>query len=184
MVIIFIDMLLHKTEVYRHLLFNRVWIFKNSIYKLCALLLLFDVYIKWFQIEKHGVNVQVQRPEDFILRYSSLFVLCLFEFLAFHLGVRLLTRSKKEAGKLSVGLIISSFGKLLHILMVIWEYNDLEYSWLVNTIVYTSNAEVISIFFDQKYWKAYLVLSFGLFCKFLVQYASTFFDSTIPLLFF
>ena len=42
-------------------------------------------------------------------------------------------------------LIISSFGKMLLILMVIWDYTGLEYSWhLVNLIVLTSNIEALS----------------------------------------
>jgi hypothetical protein len=42
------------------------------------------------------------------------------------------------------GLIVSSFGKLLHILMVIWDYRGDEYSWILNPFVLTSNAEAIS----------------------------------------
>lgn len=44
----------------------------------------------------------------------------------------------------SMALIISSFGKMLLILMVIWDYKQLEYSWLVSTIVLASNTEALS----------------------------------------
>lgn len=44
----------------------------------------------------------------------------------------------------SMALIISSFGKMLLILMVIWDYKQLEYSWLVSLIVLASNAEALS----------------------------------------
>lgn len=44
----------------------------------------------------------------------------------------------------SMALIISSFGKMLLILMVIWDYKQLEYSWLVNIIVLASNTEALS----------------------------------------
>jgi hypothetical protein len=43
-----------------------------------------------------------------------------------------------------MALILSSFGKLLLILMVIWDYNELQYSWLVNLLVLTSNVEALS----------------------------------------
>lgn len=43
-----------------------------------------------------------------------------------------------------MALIISSFGKMLLILMVIWDYKQLEYSWLVSLIVLASNAEALS----------------------------------------
>jgi uncharacterized membrane protein YccC len=43
-----------------------------------------------------------------------------------------------------MALIISSFGKMLLILMVIWDYKQLEYSWLVSIIVLASNTEALS----------------------------------------
>ena len=43
-----------------------------------------------------------------------------------------------------MALIISSFGKILLILMVIWDYNELEYSWLINIVVLTSNVEALA----------------------------------------
>lgn len=45
---------------------------------------------------------------------------------------------------ISSALIISSFPKLLFILMIIWDYDELEFSWLVNLLVLTSNAEALS----------------------------------------
>lgn len=43
-----------------------------------------------------------------------------------------------------MALIISSFAKLLLILMIIWEYNQNEYSWLVSISVLTSNTVALS----------------------------------------
>lgn len=43
-----------------------------------------------------------------------------------------------------MALVISSFGKMLLILMVIWDYKQLGYSWLVNMIVLASNVEALS----------------------------------------
>ncbi|RMZ73350.1 arv1-like family [Pyrenophora seminiperda CCB06] len=55
-VILFIDLVLIKAEVYRHLLFNRLERdddrFDRSILRLGVLLLLFDVYLTWARIEK------------------------------------------------------------------------------------------------------------------------------------
>lgn len=42
------------------------------------------------------------------------------------------------------GVIISSFGKMLHIIMVIWDYHGMEFSYLINVIVFTSNLEALS----------------------------------------
>lgn len=44
----------------------------------------------------------------------------------------------------SMALIVSSFGKMLLILMAIWDYKQVEYSWLVSFIVLASNTEALS----------------------------------------
>ncbi|OAD04791.1 hypothetical protein MUCCIDRAFT_161506 [Mucor lusitanicus CBS 277.49] len=95
-VIIFIDMLLHKPQVYRHLLFNRI-------------------------TEQDGVEPHVFRFAILLI----LFEVCIHNYV-------------------SMALIISSFGKMLLILMVIWDYKQLEYSWLVSIIVLASNTEALS----------------------------------------
>lgn len=86
-------------------------------------------------------------PPYFVLTSSLL-----IEFLAFHFGVRLIV-SLWYGGRYAIlkynyittTLIISSFGKMLLILMVIWDYTELEHSWhLVNFIVFTSNVEALS----------------------------------------
>ncbi|KAJ5133150.1 hypothetical protein N7526_004515 [Penicillium atrosanguineum] len=55
-VVIFIDLVLIKPQVYRHLLFNRLGRddnrFDRSIIRLGILLLLFDVYLTWARLEK------------------------------------------------------------------------------------------------------------------------------------
>ncbi|KAH9877002.1 hypothetical protein IAQ61_002363 [Plenodomus lingam] len=55
-VVLFIDLILIKPELYRHLLFNRLGRdddkFDRSILRLSILLLLFDVYLTWARIEK------------------------------------------------------------------------------------------------------------------------------------
>ncbi|KIW19772.1 hypothetical protein PV08_00346 [Exophiala spinifera] len=55
-VVLFIDLVLIKPQVYRHLLFNRLGRSDNrldpSILRLGILLVLFDVYITWARIEK------------------------------------------------------------------------------------------------------------------------------------
>jgi len=43
-----------------------------------------------------------------------------------------------------MGLILSSFAKLALLLMVIWDYDTFTFSWMVQLIVLTSNAEALS----------------------------------------
>jgi lipid intermediate transporter len=59
-VVLFIDLVLIKPQVYRHLLFNRLGRsddkFDPSILRLGTLLILFDVYITWARIEKSSAG--------------------------------------------------------------------------------------------------------------------------------
>ncbi|KAF2155007.1 hypothetical protein K461DRAFT_319487 [Myriangium duriaei CBS 260.36] len=65
-VVIFIDLVLIKPQVYRHLLFNRLGRqgdrFDPSIIRLGILLLLFDVYLTWARIEKATSPLNVSQP--------------------------------------------------------------------------------------------------------------------------
>jgi lipid intermediate transporter len=63
-VVLFIDLVLIKPQVYRHLLFNRLGRADDkldpSIFRLGTLLVLFDVYITWARIEKSNSSVSTQ----------------------------------------------------------------------------------------------------------------------------
>ena len=180
-------MLLHKPQVYRHLLFNRIpYIEKGfdvNVWKLTLLLTLFDIYIKWFRMEKvarnfvsnsndgsginnstigmsnngigfNSVNISwLDNPStSFWIKYLYLLFLCVMESVIFHLTVRLfvacLPRARSTAilkyNYVSMALVISGFGRLLVLLMVIWDYNELEYSWLISIFVFTSNMEAVA----------------------------------------
>lgn len=68
-VVLFIDLVLIKPQVYRHLLFNRLGRADDkldpSIFRLGTLLVLFDVYITWARIEKFNTSVLSQSsPHD------------------------------------------------------------------------------------------------------------------------
>ncbi|KAK9766782.1 sterol homeostasis protein [Basidiobolus ranarum] len=180
-VIIFIDLLLFKPQVYRHILFNRLD-YKDqgihpSVLKLGILLILFDVYIKWFKLERYYAKTKFPfGDQPLYLQYIYILALCLIEFLAYQFGVRLAVSfclgSKYAIIKynyVSMALIISSFGKLLLILMVIWDYNELEYSWLLSVFVFASNLEALSVFLDFGYLRTTLVMLCGLVIKLMAQ---------------
>ncbi|KAG2183727.1 hypothetical protein INT43_006738, partial [Umbelopsis isabellina] len=121
-VIIFIDMLLHKPQAYRHLLFNRIT----------------------YNDERSIERIDLLR---FLAEYQEI-----SKFLVFHIGVHTaitwLFRAQNSQSirhnYIAMALVVSSFGKMLLILMVIWDYKQLEYSWLVSIIVLTSNIEALS----------------------------------------
>ncbi|KAJ3217753.1 sterol homeostasis protein [Dinochytrium kinnereticum] len=143
-VIVFIDMILQKRPVYRHLLRNRLvydkWGLNRDILKLAVLLVLFEVYMKWFQLEKaHDRNDFFTTDTSISTQYFYILGICSLEFAAWHIGVRTCVWIYQRASH-----SIVYFGKLLLILMVIWDYNELEYAWLVNVLVLISNLEALS----------------------------------------
>ncbi|PSN69476.1 Arv1-domain-containing protein [Corynespora cassiicola Philippines] len=104
-VVLFIDLVLIKPQVYRHLLFNRLGReddrFDRSILRLSILLLLFDVYLTWARIEKlpldpsssspsSQTNAALLQSQPLILQYLFFLLLVSLSTLAFHLPIRLL----------------------------------------------------------------------------------------------
>lgn len=95
-VLIFIDMLLHKPQVYRHLLFNELGASAGpkggppsvsrwgrlsrlgsgplpwGVIKLCGLLVLFEVYIKWATLDTNVSNDGLRSSREFVARYAAL----------------------------------------------------------------------------------------------------------------
>ncbi|OAG04000.1 Arv1-like protein, partial [Paraphaeosphaeria sporulosa] len=119
-VVIFLDLVLIKPQVYRHLLFNKLGLeddrfdvieWQRSILRLGTLLLLFDVYLTWARIEKASfplpapppspsINITNTAPPPLppstiptlplILQYLFYLTLVLLSTLSFHLPIRLL----------------------------------------------------------------------------------------------
>ncbi|RYC54554.1 hypothetical protein CHU98_g11651, partial [Xylaria longipes] len=147
-VVLFIDLVLIKPQVYRHLLHNTLMRdrdkFDPSIIRLGTLLLLFDVYLTWARIEKQdsgaastgGSNLGALARQPIVFQYLFFLILCTFSTLAFHLSIRFLTSSPASPlallrllptytrpNSVSTALLVSSSTKLFPILMVIWDYD-------------------------------------------------------------
>ncbi|THC97705.1 hypothetical protein EYZ11_002811 [Aspergillus tanneri] len=94
-VVIFIDLVLIKPQVYRHLLFNRLGgddnQFDRSIIRLGILLLLFDVYLTWARIEKaQSLATTFLARAPIVIQYFFFLGLNTLATLAHHLTIRLL----------------------------------------------------------------------------------------------
>ncbi|PLB47939.1 hypothetical protein P170DRAFT_437642 [Aspergillus steynii IBT 23096] len=94
-VVIFIDLVLIKPQVYRHLLFNRLGgddnQFDRSIVRLGILLLLFDVYLTWARIEKtQTLSTTFLARAPIVIQYFFFLSLNALATLAHHLTIRLL----------------------------------------------------------------------------------------------
>ncbi|KAL8949059.1 MAG: hypothetical protein Q9222_004800 [Ikaeria aurantiellina] len=153
-VVLFIDLVLVKPQVYRHLLFNRLA--RNddeldpSITRLGVLLLLFDVYLTWSRIETLPSHMTASSPIPhlpILLQYAFYLIFCATATLAQHLTVRWLVKlvgigvhngdeatgdyqdnndapARSTPNGISTALFVSSCMKLFPILMVVWKYDD------------------------------------------------------------
>ncbi|KAL9019701.1 MAG: hypothetical protein Q9185_003039 [Variospora sp. 1 TL-2023] len=153
-VVLFIDLVLVKPQVYRHLLFNRLG--RNddeldpSITRLGTLLLLFDVYLTWSRIETLQPQLTSTSPIPhlpILLQYAFYLLLCALTTAAQHLTIRWLAgisglgaridRANSESEEaadqalarsspngISTALFVSSCMNLFPILMVVWKYDD------------------------------------------------------------
>ncbi|KAL7325818.1 hypothetical protein PS15p_208252 [Mucor circinelloides] len=174
-------MLLHKPQVYRHLLFNRITEqdgVEPHVFRFAILLILFEVYIKWFRLERYYTDYDTKFIEQpLYYQYLYILTLCIFEFIIFHccinLAIRVYFRNQNKRIRhnyVSMALIISSFGKMLLILMVIWDYKQLEYSWLVSIIVLASNTEALSVYLNIPYFQTLLIISIGILGRVCAQF--------------
>ncbi|KAK3390900.1 Arv1-like family-domain-containing protein [Podospora didyma] len=113
-VVLFIDLVLIKPQVYRHLLHNTLMKdddeFAPSIIRLGVLLLLFDVYLTWARIERQSVpaaddgdpaalnnnNGSLSRlaQQPIVFQYLFFLLLCTLSTVAFHGSIRFLTSSR------------------------------------------------------------------------------------------
>lgn len=109
------------------------------------ILLTVDVFVKWFKTDKM-VNC-----DSLVLRFFYYFSLCLAEFVAFVATVTYLAAPFQLPLHVLAAVIMSSFPKLFYVLMVIWDYEELKYSWIVRLFVFTSNVEALSVCLRKSY---------------------------------
>ncbi|KAK4165891.1 Arv1-like family-domain-containing protein [Cladorrhinum sp. PSN259] len=186
-VVLFIDLVLIKPQVYRHLLHNTLMKsekdeFAPSIVRLGVLLLLFDVYLTWARVERRGnttANGEEGRSnglEGWGIggQYIFFLVLCTLSTGAFHWSIRFLTSSKysplhwlgilprySRPNSVSTALLVSSSTKLFPILMVIWEYDVPAAARSLGWAVVANNVEALRILLDCGYGVAALLATAG-----------------------
>ncbi|KAI5788082.1 Arv1-like family-domain-containing protein [Pyronema domesticum] len=161
-VVLFIDMVLIKPQVYRHLLFNHLGRtddkLDGSIKRLGVLLLLFDVYLTWARIEK---SIPTSHPQilsqPIVVQYLFFLCFCLTESLLFHATIRFLSfylLRFPRPNAVSTALLVSSCTKLFPILMVIWKYDVPAAARSVGWAVVVNNVEALRILLNVDYVRA------------------------------
>lgn len=188
-VVLFIDLVLIKPQVYRHLLHNTLMKdedeFAPSIIRLGVLLLLFDVYLTWARIERQSLpddesdgsgpsNFGRLTQQPIVYQYLFFLLLCTLSTIAFHGSIRFLTSSRysplsalgilpqySRPNSVSTALLVSSSTKLFPILMVIWEYDVPAAARSLGWAVVANNVEALKILLDCGYGVAALLATAG-----------------------
>lgn len=168
-VIILIDAILCKVQAYRHIILNANI---NIHWKLCIFCLLCEAYLRWSHLQDSQQTVD---PTD-IIRYAKewdfylMFGLASLELTAFLSGVFFflwLTKQdfiqkKSNLNMLLIALLLSGYGKLLVIPVVIWEHDDSPlYINLIKFFVLASNAQAVRVVLNSSRKFALSVISVG-----------------------
>ncbi|CAG1968970.1 unnamed protein product [Fusarium graminearum] len=192
-VVLFIDLVLIKPQVYRHLLYNTLMRDDDrldpSIIRLGILLLLFDVYLTWARLEKQTVpdalpgasNLGKLAQQPIVLQYLFFLIFCALSTAAFHVSIRFLTSSAfsplnllgilpqyTRPNSVSTALLVSSSTKLFPILLVIWDYDVPASARSLGWAVVANNVEALRILLDCGYITACFLAIAGAASRWIV----------------
>jgi len=125
--------------------------------------------IKHMSWQDHG--------HDVLLQMAAIFCALVLETIAFHIGVLLAIRFEVgtryaivKYNYVTMALTLSSFAKSILIPMLIWDYHDLAYLWIVNVFVASSNMLALSVFLNVQHRRAFLLVLAGWFLKVAMQF--------------
>lgn len=168
-ILVMLDLLLHKPQVYRHMLFNinykpngdaseNAALVAVTLWKMVPLYLLLDCYMRWWwlqtSLERQAAAGGVPGIDgvDYPMfdRYGTLVVVCTGEMVLYILGIVVCVKFWLRPKNITVlelvhALLMSSFAKLFVLLMMIWDY-DLIFARLIDLFVLTSNVTAMRVF--------------------------------------
>lgn len=175
-VLIFLDLLLHKIQVYRHLIFNRLPYSESGIprvlWKFLFVLLVLDTYklllvddsadprseMKYSAFREEGFSLDMIHEDLSLFTFHSLtFVISVLAFSLYVAIIILLVtiqlNVRNQCGELTnynyviVAIILSSFGRGVLLFMLVWDYPVL-FIRGVDVFVLTSNVVALKAFLD------------------------------------
>eukprot|EP00475_Leptophrys_vorax_P028933 TRINITY_DN42171_c0_g1_i1.p1 TRINITY_DN42171_c0_g1~~TRINITY_DN42171_c0_g1_i1.p1 ORF type:complete len:209 (-),score=47.73 TRINITY_DN42171_c0_g1_i1:663-1289(-) len=190
--LLILDLLLHRATVYRHVLFNQIEVkpassriagVDKTLLKLLPAYVFFDAYLYWFRLKSfygsyqhlHFLAELTTKPFD---RHFVLLSVSLLGFMTYTAGIIgfawLLEKKygfnfRNEGIKINylfMIILLSSFGKLTTILMMIWDY-DINFGRVVNLFVLTSNITSIQVYLNTSSALAFVIVLVGFISKFI-----------------
>ncbi|XP_010428386.1 PREDICTED: protein arv1 homolog [Camelina sativa] len=176
LMIIFIDLILHKTKAYRHLLYNAVnqgtSNLQHLIWKLVLAYLLLDTYRSLLlrRTDDDESNVSM----SFVLASSEVLVNVLSSNFAFVLSFALAAKMMlvmSRGKEILLGILISSYVKIFLFAMPVWEF-PVSVIFIVDMLVLTSNAVALKVMTESTTSRCLAVCFIAHSVRFLVDQIS------------
>jgi len=206
LLLIVLDLILHKQEAYRHVLINRVQWQKDkpaimrALVKLIPVYLLLDVYVKWsrmqseYTLDKHATymlelqQAGLPRPWE---RHAFLVFLSCMELLVYILGIFLALAVAKYIQRVVVkphswnqivcAILLSSFGRLFVVLMIIWDY-DLSFGRVIDLMVITSHITALTVLLELSTSQSAMIVIMSFFVRVLFSVGMCVWDHSLYIL--
>ena len=158
--LIFIDLLLHRSSAYRHLIYNRLSLYKTNYYVMCLCMMSISVFFESIAFNlycKHMLNVQSNGYLNtfiFIFMHEAIRFLTTIVvstiFIAIQQQNRNQARLKHESVMnadsdcLMLALSLSSMSWAFILIFIIWKY-DFVFIFGIGIFVFSSNMAAIDV---------------------------------------
>ena len=181
--IVFIDLVLHRVQAYRHMLFNRhlVRIGKDSL-KFLAVIFAFDSFDKWFKLQDRELERPWEEftrwlrphPDQWIIPACAIFETVVYLSIVCFL-VNILVKAKNPKRSVDYRFLLSTvifscFSKLGVLLWMVWDAPALHRK-VISWFTITSNIVAVQVFLRTKsYIEPTMVVMGGFLAKSLAGY--------------
>ncbi|XP_056859107.1 protein ARV 1 [Raphanus sativus] len=143
--IIFIDLVLHRPKVYRHVLFNEInqetVNIQHLLWKLVFAYLLLDSYRSLLLRKTHEQSSLVLMTVKVLVDVLSTNLAFLFSFAIAAKGLLNEVSRKRE---IIFGILISSYFKIFLLAMLVWEF-PVSVIFIIDILVLTSNSMALKV---------------------------------------
>ncbi|XP_023632800.1 protein arv1 homolog isoform X2 [Capsella rubella] len=170
--IIFIDLILHRPKVYRHVLSNAInpetVNIQHLLWKLVFAYLLLDSYR----------SLLLRRVDNKSSFYESSFLICLKVLisvlsanaafiLSFAIAAKCLLNEVSRRRDIMLGILISSYFKIFLLAMLVWEF-PMSVIFIVDILILTSNTMALEVMTESSTTRCIAVCLIAHLVRFLV----------------
>lgn len=167
-VLLYIDMLLLKGKVFRHLLFNKPGV-SRVMWRVTGVLVMIDAYLTLLALAQTGtqphliahhgsgrMNYELRGELKALATYGGVLVFVLIRTVVFHATVRLVTRyieRLQDTRLVSTAITLSACTMFFPLCMLIWDYDLAVPKYLFPTASYIYNVIVLQVLLDTSFYR-------------------------------